>query len=74
MCQILTYLKVYVKLNVTDVQKGIKCYQKSDIFQDYKNVHRKYIQISLNECLGVAGVSYDKIILSYSGQIEYSFF
>lgn len=39
-------LKECIKLNVADVQKGIKQYLQNDIFQDYINVHKKYMQIS----------------------------
>lgn len=67
-------LKESIKLNVADVQKGIKQYLQNDIFQDYRIVHKKYIQISLNEFLGVVGVSSDKIIPVHCGQIAYSFF
>lgn len=56
---------------MTNVQKGIKQYLESDIFQDYKSVHKKHMQISLNEHLGAADVSSDKIIPFHAGQIEY---
>lgn len=39
-------VKECMKLNVADVQKGIKQYLQNDIFQDYINVHKKYIQTS----------------------------
>lgn len=66
-------LKESIELNVADVQKSIKQYLENDFFQDYRNVHKKYMQISLHECLGAVGVSSDKIIPFHCGQIEYSF-
>lgn len=50
------------------MQKDMKQYLENDIFQDYRNVHKKYIKISLNECLGLVGISYDKIIPFHCGK------